>query len=217
MVDRTVKLTKMVEIPPLSTIQVHGIMKVKGNDKRVNIVVKPKSNECNPSVVAIPSYTNLKPGSNKVNISLRNLISRSIMVKAESLVAKMVASNVISPMLVSKTPQGIEEKGDKKTKSPNMSFKGPTKLPMIKEQLKKLFDKLDLSGKKDCSKEDQKELQKLIKDFGILFILNDLDLGKTRVLTLTGKPGILRRHFPIREKSGKLVILPNFWKSQGNL
>ena len=39
-------------------------------------------------------------------------------------------------MLASKTLQGIEEKGDKKTKSPDMSSKGQIKLTMTKEQLK---------------------------------------------------------------------------------
>ena len=34
-VDETVKLTKSVEIPLFSTIQVHGITKVKGQDKKV--------------------------------------------------------------------------------------------------------------------------------------------------------------------------------------
>ena len=52
-VGRNVKCTKTVEIPPSSTTQVHGIMKVKGNDKRVNLTVEPKNNRCNPSVVAI--------------------------------------------------------------------------------------------------------------------------------------------------------------------
>ena len=45
--------------------------------------------------------------------------------------------------------------------------------------IKKLFGKIYLSGIKDWSEEDQEEVQKLIKDFGFLFALNDLDLGKT--------------------------------------
>ena len=78
----------------------------------------------------------------------------------------MAAADIVHPMLASKTPQGIQEKGDKKTKFPDMSSKGQTKLPVTKEQLKKLCDKLDLSRIKDWSKDDQKEVWKLIKDFG---------------------------------------------------
>ena len=96
-VDRTVKLTKTVEIPPFSTIQVHGMMKVKRHDKRVNLIVEPKNNRCNPSVVVVPSYTNLRPGSSKVNMSLRNLTSRSITVKAKYIVAQVAAANVVPP------------------------------------------------------------------------------------------------------------------------
>ena len=43
-VEGTVKLTKMVEIPPCHTIQFHGIMEVKDHDKRVNTIVEPKTN-----------------------------------------------------------------------------------------------------------------------------------------------------------------------------
>ena len=50
-------------------------------------------------------------------------------------------------MLASKTPQGIEEKWDRKIKSPDISSKGKTKLPMTKEKLKKLFDKLHEQNK----------------------------------------------------------------------
>ena len=79
-----VKHTKTVEIPPFSTIQVHGITKVKGHDKRVNLTVEPKNNVGYPSIVVLPSYANLRPGSSKVNVSLRNLTSRRITVKVKS-------------------------------------------------------------------------------------------------------------------------------------
>ena len=74
LVEGTVKLTKTVEIPPFSTIQVQGITKVKGHDKKVNIIVEPKSNVYNFSVTAVPSYAHLKPGSSKVNISLKKTL-----------------------------------------------------------------------------------------------------------------------------------------------
>ena len=69
-VEETVKLIKIIEIPPFPTIQVHGIMEVKDHDKRVNIIVEPKNNGYDPSVVAVPSYAYLKPVSSKLNMSL---------------------------------------------------------------------------------------------------------------------------------------------------
>ena len=62
-----------------------------------------------------------------------------------------------------------------------MSSKKQIKIQLTKEQLEKLFDKLD----KNWSNEDQKEVWKLIKDFGFLFALNDLDFGKTSIVKHT--------------------------------
>ena len=96
---------------------------MKDHDKRVNNIVEPKNNGYNPSVVAVPSYAYIKPDSRKVNMSLRNLTSRSIMVKEKSIVAQLAAANVIPSMLLSKHPQGLEENKDKRTKSHDMSSK----------------------------------------------------------------------------------------------
>ena len=79
-IDGTVKLTKTVEIPPFITIQVHGITKV---NKKVKLIVEPMTNRPNLSAVVVPSYTDLKPGSSKINMNLRNLASRRITVKAK--------------------------------------------------------------------------------------------------------------------------------------
>ena len=86
-------------------------------------------------------------------------------------------------MFTPKIPQESEENKDKGMKSPDMSFEAK----LTEEQLQKLFDKLDFNGLKDWSNEDQDEVWKLIKDFGFLFALNDLDLGKTSIVKHTIK------------------------------
>ena len=108
-IDETVKLTKMLDIPPSCTIIVHGIMKMKDHDKRVNIIVEPSNNGYNSSVVTVPSYPYLKPGSSKINMSLRNLTSRSITVKAKSIVAQLAVANAVPSILTPKNPQESEE------------------------------------------------------------------------------------------------------------
>ena len=95
------KLNKTVEIPLFQTIQVHGITKVKGHDKRVNIIVELKNNQYNPSVVAVPSYACLQAGSSKINMSVRNLTSKSIMVKVKSIVAQLATANAVPTILAS--------------------------------------------------------------------------------------------------------------------
>ena len=74
------------------------------------------------------------------------------------------------------TPQVI-----KTTVLPNAD--GNTGLPRLtSEQTDKMFMKLDLSGIDKWAVEHQKEIRGLIKEFGSLFTLDDLDLGKTVII-----------------------------------
>ena len=68
-VEGTIKLTKTIEIPPFRTKQIQGMTKVKGHNRKVNIIVEPVKNGLNTSIVAVPSYTSLKPGPSKVNVT----------------------------------------------------------------------------------------------------------------------------------------------------
>ena len=67
---------------------------------------------------------------------------------------------------------------------------------MTKDQLKIVW-KIDLSGIKNWGEEDQKEVQKLIKDFGFLFAVSDLELGKTSTVKHTIK---LTDYTPFKER-----------------
>ena len=114
--NRTVKVTKTVEIPPFSTIQVHGTTKVKGHDKRVNLILEPKDNRYNPSAVVVPSYANLRPGSRKVNMSLRNLTNRNVTVRVKSIVAQVTTANVVPSTL---TLKDLWNQKNRRTKEQN--------------------------------------------------------------------------------------------------
>ena len=175
---------------------------MEDHDKRVNIIVEPKNNGYNPSLVDVPSYACLKPGSSKINMSLMKLTSKSIMIKAKSIVAQLVAAIAVPTMLASKNPQESEKNEDEKTGFPNMGSKGQIKLQLPKEQLEKPFDKLELSGIEDWIDEDQEEVQKLIKEFSFLFALNDLDLGKTSTVKHTIK---LTDDTPFREMYHRIL------------
>ena len=77
-----------------------------------------------------------------------------------------------------------------------MNSEAITKVKLTKDQLKKLFDKIDWSWIKDWSKKDQEDVQRLIKDLGILFTLNDFDLSKTFTVKYAIK---LTDYTPIKE------------------
>ena len=100
------------------------------------------------------------------------------MVKTKSVIAQVATANILPPMLTLKNPQKSDEQKDEKMKCLDMNSEAKTEVELTKEQLKKLFEKIYLSGIKDWSEEDQKDVEKLIKDFSFLFALNDLDLGK---------------------------------------
>ena len=79
--------------------------KVKGHKRKVNIIVEPVKNGLNSSVVSVPSYATLKPGYSKVNMNIRRLTSRKMMVKAKSIIARVAAANVIHPTLAKENSQ----------------------------------------------------------------------------------------------------------------
>ena len=65
------------------------------------------------------------------------------MVKAKSVIAQVATANIAPSMLTLKKSQKSEEQKDKKPKCPDMSSEAKTKVKLIKEQLKKLFEKND--------------------------------------------------------------------------
>ena len=116
-------------------------MKVKGHAKRVNLIVEPKSNVCNPSVVIVPSYANLRQVSSKVSMSFRNLTSKDITVNAKLIVAQVATANVVPAMLTPKNYQD-SEKQDERTNFPGMNSEAPIKVQLTKDQLKNCLIKL---------------------------------------------------------------------------
>ena len=95
--------------------------------RELNLIAEPNNNTYNSSVVVAPSYANSRPGSSKVNISLRNPTSRNFTVKAKLIVAQVATANVVHPML---TPKNLQESGkwkDERTKSLDMNSEAPIK------------------------------------------------------------------------------------------
>ena len=90
-----VKLTKSVTIPPFQTIHVSGLTECDQHFKRVNVIVEPDPDKDYESVIPIHGYTILKPRSLCVSIGLRNHSCCRVTVQAKSIVAKVLAANVV--------------------------------------------------------------------------------------------------------------------------
>ena len=91
------------------------------------------------------------------------------------IVAQVATANIVPPMLTPKNSQELEKQKDKRTKTLDMNSEATINVKLTKDEVRKLFNKIDLSGIKDWNKKEQEDVWRLIKDFGFLFTLNDLD------------------------------------------
>ena len=56
----------------------------------------------NSNIAAVRSYSFIKPGSNKVVVSVKNLTSKDSDIKAGTVIGKIEAANAVPPMLAPK-------------------------------------------------------------------------------------------------------------------
>ena len=206
-VQGDVKVHKTTILPPLSTTFVKSRSKVKGHHKRVNVATDHSNNITNSKIVAVRSYSFMKPGSNKVMVSVKNLISKEIILKTGTVVGKVEAANAVPPML---SPKSENENATSNTYSNGTSdtaigsetetkdSKPPEKCILTQDEVDLLMGKLDLEGIKSWSPEEQKEVKDVIIEYSSLFALKDMDLGKTdkvkHSIKLTDNPTFKERY-----------------------
>ena len=61
----------------------------------MNVIVEPDLNKNYEAAVPIHGYTMLKPGSSRVSIGIQNLSCRQVTIPAKSILAKIVAANIV--------------------------------------------------------------------------------------------------------------------------
>ena len=101
-----VKVHKTTILPPLSITFVKGSSKVRGHLKRVNVATKHSNKITNNNIAAVGSYSFMTPGSNKVVVSVKNLTSKEIILKAGTVVGKVEVASAVPPMLAPK-PENV--------------------------------------------------------------------------------------------------------------
>ena len=127
------KITKALTLAPFETTHVMTQSRVKGHRKRVNVITEPPDKNFIPAIVTNPGYAFLKPGSNRISVSVRNLTDRTVTLKPKTVVAKLAAANVVPPKLAPKSEESPEDTDQERK-------------PLSEEMMKELFPKLDLSG-----------------------------------------------------------------------
>ena len=123
------------------------------------------------AVVPVQTYMVLKPVSTRIKFGLRNLSAQAVTIKSKTAKARFAAANAVPDMLA----PSVEEE--------NQSAKrGDPMPPLSREKGNKLLQKLDLSGISQWKKEQQEQVGNLFLEFGNLFALDSLNLGKTSIV-----------------------------------
>ena len=109
------------------------------------------------------------------------------------LVAEVAAANIvpisIAPKLRGEEKQDLRKEYEEQIDAKILEdledleqVKEPKLEPLSPEKEKLLFEKVDLSGTKEWSSEDQEKVKELFREYGQLFALDDLDLGHTSIV-----------------------------------
>ena len=160
-------------------------------DKRLNVTTESARHIQEGKIELIPSYENIKPGSQRVAVALYNSSNDKITLKKGTIVVKVVAANVVPPMLApasgtspdvpdqgSKTEWNMGQNGYVPSNRENITVPPPKPEP-TQERLDKLFKQLDLEGINEWSEYEQNRVCELIQEYQHLFALSDLELGAT--------------------------------------
>ena len=177
-------------LSPLSTTFDKGRSSVKGHCKRVNVATEHSDKITNKNIATVRTYSFIKPSSNKVAVGVRNLTSKQVLLKAGTIIGKIEAANAVLPMLAPKPKiaeiemESIPEQLSNKERLTTIPDSNPSAIPPEKHKLTQeetdlLMSKIDFSGIKDWKPEEQEEARNLILEYGSLFALKDMDLGRT--------------------------------------
>ena len=107
----------------------------------------------------------MRPGLKRVSVALQNLSEKTRTFKKGTIIATIKAANLVPPKLAPKYMN--ENKYNNKKPQPTA------------ECIDKLFSKLDLKGSKQWDSDTQTKLKQVFKDLLHIFVLDDLELGRT--------------------------------------
>ena len=140
-VNGSMHLTQDLSLLSFEDVTLKGLLKghvkCSGYFKRVNVALEPleQHKQGEGTFCAVPAYTFLKPGSNGMEVILKNIIARPITIKQGVKVAVIKAANTVPEMLVPKEIGGGMEavsrsaQGGINTKNPKAHSSEPEGKP----------------------------------------------------------------------------------------
>ena len=99
-----------MEILAFETVYVQGLFKGRRHQQCINTISEPPTEKYLNSITTVMSYTCLKPRSGPVAVGPNNLTGNNIIIKSNTVVAKISAANVVPHMLAPKNPVGMTDK-----------------------------------------------------------------------------------------------------------
>ena len=190
-----VKITKQVTLGPFETKHVPGLTECSTHYKRVHVVTEASEKLQHGTVKPICTYSELKPGSSRVSIGLRNFSCRSVTLRPKTVVAKVSAANIVpfsvAPNLEGEEKEELREQYQEQVDSQTVQDilnQGDNQVleiklePLSPEKEKLLFERIDLTGISQWEPAEQEEVWELFREYGRLFALDDLNLGHTSVV-----------------------------------
>ena len=154
-----------------------GLTQMPALDKRLNVTTESAGHIQEGKIKLIPSYENIKPGSQRVAVVLYNSSNDKITLEKGTIVAKVAAANIVPPMLApasgtfpdvpdqgSKTEGNMGQDGYIPSNGKNITVQPPKPEP-TQERLDKLFKQLDLEGIDEWSEYEQNWVCELIQEY----------------------------------------------------
>ena len=158
-----VAASKAIIVPPFETIKVQGITKIRGHVKGVHVMTEAPEKEYSNSVLTTRAYTELKAGSTRVGVCLRNMTPRTVKIPAKTVIGRVCAANI---MLPPELPKGTVRQG----------------ATLETEETENVVNQIDFEGIATWTEKDQQDAHSLMRKYAHCFSSHDLDLGRTSLI-----------------------------------
>ena len=178
-VQGNVKLAKDLRIPPGSTARGKGTTPVTVHSCRIHVMTGDEELEEGRLWQPVPTYTELKAHSGKVDVILENTSTHPIVVKKGTVVGGVHAANILPALIAQQRP-------DPTVPLPKEDVEGkPTPIPkrhLSPEQREKFLSQFDLTGLESWEASLAKEASEILCEMENVFSRDELDMGKTELL-----------------------------------
>ena len=196
----SVTTTQKLKLAPFEGRTILGVMR-DPSVGWVNVLSEPSEGQLKEGAMfsAVPAYTYASPGSARVQVMLKNLTAHTVTVGKGQVIAELKPANAIPKMLAPKVVEetnesapegsgrGTSSKDSPREPSPedreNAPYDATPRTKLTESQMAELYKKLELEKHTEGWGERLKrELREIMDEYGFLFALDSLDLGKTDVV-----------------------------------